>query len=221
MQCLKGSSSSTAGAEKRRASRMDLQAKVVVAPFSAPGKLGKPLNTLTRDISFTGIGLLNTAEMEKESLLVIRLPRNNKPSLLVLAKVMHCRQLADNLYAIGAEYMEMLETEGNNLLDPKDAKGAKENASEKLPSAKVGAEKALKETEKSRSGEADKEGAKKEEPAEASAGEQAEAPAAEAPAASDTTAPVAPAAAKATADKVLPKPPAKSAVKSSSVAAKK
>jgi hypothetical protein len=118
IQCLKGGAGPSAGAEKRQSSRLEIQANVVVAPLTGPGKIGKPLNTLTRDISFTGIGLLNTIPMEKETLFVIRFPRLNKASLLVLAKVMHCRQLADSLYAIGAEYVEVMESE-HQALDPK------------------------------------------------------------------------------------------------------
>jgi hypothetical protein len=133
LQALKNASVAGAGSEKRRASRIEMQCKVIAVPFVSPGKPGNPISMLTRDVSFTGIGLMNTVPMEKETLFVVRLPRL-KSWMLLLTKVMHCRPLADNLYAIGAEYVEELRTESTLPVDPKaKLEAAKKEATQPAP----------------------------------------------------------------------------------------
>jgi hypothetical protein len=93
--------------EKRRATRMELQSKVVVAPVNN-GVIGTAFCDLTRDISLTGMGLLQSVAMNRDQHLVVRLPRGAKKALFVLCVVMHCRALADGLFGVGIEFVELM-----------------------------------------------------------------------------------------------------------------
>jgi hypothetical protein len=64
----------TAGHERRRSTRLDVQAQVRVIPF-ADGLLGKPFTCMTRDVSFKGLGLLQSKQAARGSQFVITLPR--------------------------------------------------------------------------------------------------------------------------------------------------
>lgn len=96
-----------AGAEKRRAARMDVQSTVVIAPLNVDGSLGKPFTAVTRNISFVGAGLLQSKSLIEGHQVVIRLPRGGtKPPMFVRSNVMHVRPLADGLYVVGIEFVD-------------------------------------------------------------------------------------------------------------------
>jgi hypothetical protein len=80
---------------------------VVVAPV-VNGVIGSAFCDLTRDISLTGMGLLQAVQMNKDQQLVVRLPRGAKKALFVLCIVMHCRALADGLFGVGVEFRELM-----------------------------------------------------------------------------------------------------------------
>lgn len=107
LDSLKGSGSTLAGLEQRRVARMEVQAKVVVAPL-VDGRLTGSFTALTRDISFRGIGLLQDLGLNPKQQFVVRLPRGNKDALLVLCTVSRCIPLADGIFAIGAEFSSVL-----------------------------------------------------------------------------------------------------------------
>jgi hypothetical protein len=103
------SATDTKGHERRTAARMEVQAQVKVMPYR-DGKTDKPFTSLTRDLSFKGIGLLQGRQSARGSQFVIELPRRNGESLAMLCTVMFCRELADGVFNIGASF--------NGVYDP-------------------------------------------------------------------------------------------------------
>jgi hypothetical protein len=95
-----------AGLEKRRAARMDVQGTVVITPLNVDGSLGKPFTALTRNISFVGVGLLQSRPLIEGQQVIVRLPRaaGGKQPMFVRCTVMHVRPLADGLYVVGVEF---------------------------------------------------------------------------------------------------------------------
>jgi hypothetical protein len=106
------------GSEKRGAARMEVQGNVVVAPLAKDGTLGKSFTALTRDISFVGVGLLQSRPLEQGQQVVLRLPRSHKPALFMLCSVMHVRPLADDLFIIGVEFINVAPVKDEAFLDP-------------------------------------------------------------------------------------------------------
>jgi len=94
---------SGAGMEKRRASRIDVQTKVHISVF-ADGKIVRSLSALSRDLSFTGVGLMTAIPLERGDTFIIQLPRQGKPPLYLVTKVMFSRAIADSLFTIGGEF---------------------------------------------------------------------------------------------------------------------
>jgi len=101
---LRGSGSPTSYAEQRQFSRMNVQAKVTVASI-VDGRAARCYMVLTQDISFGGISLMQSVELEHGSRLLVRLPRGEKPPLMMVAVVAHCKMLADGLFGIGAKFV--------------------------------------------------------------------------------------------------------------------
>lgn len=101
--------SETKGQERRGAARMDVQAQVFVQPLRE-GKMEKPFTCLTRDLSFKGIGLLQCRRSAQGSLFMVRLPRiESNPPLEMICTVMYCRELAEGLFNVGAEFNSVYE----------------------------------------------------------------------------------------------------------------
>ena len=118
VNALQAAAESGKGAEKRRAARMEVQGNVVVAPLAKDGTVGKSYTAITRDISFVGVGLLQSRPLEKGQQVVVRLPRGHKPALFMLCSVMHVRPLADGLFIIGVEFLNIAAMKDESLLDP-------------------------------------------------------------------------------------------------------
>jgi hypothetical protein len=111
---LKGSGDNLAASEKRRAARMTVTAKVNV--FLMDGnRVIKCFSALTRDISLTGVGLLQTTPLNPNQQAVVALPRAHSP-LYVTSLALHCRPLADGLLAVGMEFAELASKETSELL---------------------------------------------------------------------------------------------------------
>lgn len=99
---MKGSFNA-AGMEKRRASRIEVQSKVHISIF-ADGKIVRSLTALSRDLSFTGIGMMSAIPLERGDVFIIQLPRQGKPPIFMVTKVMFSRAIADSLFTIGGEF---------------------------------------------------------------------------------------------------------------------
>jgi len=95
-------------AEKRRATRMTVTAKIT-AHILEKGHATRSYSALARDISLTGIGLLQGVHVEQGQEVLLTLVRPHGPPLRVVAKAMHCRALADGLLAVGMEFVQVLQ----------------------------------------------------------------------------------------------------------------
>ena len=102
---LKGAAEKAGANEKRLAARMTICAKLNVYLLQN-GDLVRSFSVLTRDISITGIGLLQGIAVSGEQSVVLQLPRGLAESLCMVCRVMHCRPLADGIMAVGMEYVE-------------------------------------------------------------------------------------------------------------------
>ena len=93
----------TKGHERRTSTRMDVQAQVKVVPFK-DGRPAEPFTCMTRDVSFKGIGLLQSKQAARGSQFVITLPKRDGGSMSILCIVMYCRTLADGIFNVGATF---------------------------------------------------------------------------------------------------------------------
>lgn len=102
------------GFERRQATRVSIQSPVYVAPVIS-GRPGPVRMVLTRDLSCMGIGLMQTWTVTEDQTFIVKLPKQVKRPLFVMAKPMQCRLMAENIYAVGGEFMSLVN------LDPVDA----------------------------------------------------------------------------------------------------
>ncbi|HEX3356398.1 MAG TPA: PilZ domain-containing protein [Tepidisphaeraceae bacterium] len=107
---LKGPGGNISASEKRRAARIEVSAKINIHLFEG-SKIARSFSALSRDISLTGIGLLQTVALNpNQSGVVIALPRQHSP-LFVYCTVMQCRPLADGLLVVGLDFCELASKE--------------------------------------------------------------------------------------------------------------
>jgi hypothetical protein len=102
---LKGVAEKGGANEKRGAARMTICAKLD-AYILKDEDLLRAFSVLTRDISITGIGVLQGIAISSSQRLVLQLPRGLQEPICMVCKVMHCRPLADGIVAVGLEYDE-------------------------------------------------------------------------------------------------------------------
>lgn len=95
------------GAEKRRATRMDVKAKLIIAPVTSSG-CGQRIGMLTRDISLDGLGLLTAVPILKGQRFIALLPLSESSTLFVLSEVMYCAVAADGLFTLGCQFVKVL-----------------------------------------------------------------------------------------------------------------
>ena len=96
----------TAGNEKRIHSRFAIWVPVELAPtIPYADLLPSRFSAMMRDISFGGVGLLQSMVVPDGTEFVIRLPVEPKGLLLTLCQAMHCRMVASGLYAIGTQFV--------------------------------------------------------------------------------------------------------------------
>ena len=94
------------GSDKRGGVRMRVEQEVLVAPVAPDGSTQKAFSALTRDISHAGLGLFQRHRVPQNSTLIVRLPRANLQPLGILCKAIHVRELAEGVYAVGAEFVK-------------------------------------------------------------------------------------------------------------------
>jgi hypothetical protein len=123
VEVMRGPAVASGGAEHRRAARMTINYKIVAIVEEA-GKTMQTYTALTRDISLTGLGLLQTIKLNPPQEVILALPRNSRP-LFVVATAMHCRPLADGLLAVGLEFARLLdEKSAARIIESTRLKGA-------------------------------------------------------------------------------------------------
>lgn len=91
------------GNEKRRATRTQVRATVPIYPLGS-GAPASQVKVILQDISYMGVGLLQAFPAAPESRFLIRLPRERQEELVIMCVVKNCRELADSIYTVGAEF---------------------------------------------------------------------------------------------------------------------
>jgi hypothetical protein len=89
--------------EHRAGTRMPVDGEVLVAVVRG-GIVTESFTALARDLSYNGIGLLQRRRPPRGAQLIVQLPRRDQPPTCMLCNVAHVRQLADDLYAVGATF---------------------------------------------------------------------------------------------------------------------
>jgi hypothetical protein len=112
---LRQSGPGASAMEQRRFNRMEVQAKVAVASIGE-GNAPRCYTALTRDISFGGLGLMQSLVAEQGGRLLVRLPRGEKAALMMVCATTHCRVLADGLYGVGVEFLLEADVESSQQL---------------------------------------------------------------------------------------------------------
>ena len=74
-------------------------------------RVTRSFSAITRDISITGIGLLQSVALSINQNVIIALPRPTSTPLFVVSTVVVCKPLADGLVAVGLEFAEMASKE--------------------------------------------------------------------------------------------------------------
>lgn len=92
------------GSEKRRATRMQIQSKIQAGRL-VDGRVVQSFSLLTKDISLMGLGLIQGIRVEAGKELLVVLPRMKGEPLYMKMTIRHCRDLADNLYSVGTEFV--------------------------------------------------------------------------------------------------------------------
>jgi hypothetical protein len=92
------------GSEKRKTTRMQVQSKIQAGRL-LNGRVVQTFSLLTKDISLMGLGLIQGIQVEAGTELIVALPRMKGEPLHMKIIVRHCRDLADNLYSVGTEFV--------------------------------------------------------------------------------------------------------------------
>jgi hypothetical protein len=104
---LKSASPNPAAQELRRAPRIEVNAKVITWPLTDDGA-GAAKTMLARDISFRGVGLITGSPIPQNSKFIVGLPRGRFEPVCVICVCMHCREIADGIFVIGAQFCEVI-----------------------------------------------------------------------------------------------------------------
>ena len=114
VESLRGSGVPSDGYERRQATRVSVQTAVFAAPLVG-GRPGSVRTMLTRDLSLTGVGLIQSTPVSENEAMIVKLPKVSKRPVFVLVKPVQCRLLAESIYAIGAQFVSVVN------LPPQDA----------------------------------------------------------------------------------------------------
>jgi len=93
-------------AADRRSPRVRLSSHLSVAMWTDPSF---PLSVRVRDLSAGGIGLFHNQRIGLDEQLLIRFPRPNRQTALVLGTVVYWEPLAENLFGIGVQFERLVE----------------------------------------------------------------------------------------------------------------
>ena len=116
---LKGPNEKSAASEQRGAARMSVTAKINVHLLEN-NRVIRSFSALTRDISLTGCGLMQSVALSPNQLVILALPRPTAP-LFVISHITHCRPLADGLLSVGVEFNELASKETCDLMMKSDS----------------------------------------------------------------------------------------------------
>lgn len=108
VEALRAGAAGGRGHERRQATRIDVRTAIHVAHY----RNGVPTDdtiVMTHDISIGGIGLIQARPAEPQEMILVRLPRLNRPPLVMLGKTMFCRCLADSIYNVGVVFLRQID----------------------------------------------------------------------------------------------------------------
>lgn len=101
LAALQAEERATDAADRRRHSRIDVG--IVVRLTDVATK--REYSAMTRDISFTGISIVQSWMPAIDSQVVVSLPRKRHKFDAVRCQVLHVRDLADGLYCVGCAFV--------------------------------------------------------------------------------------------------------------------
>jgi hypothetical protein len=101
LAALQAEERATDAADRRRHSRIDIG--IVVKLVDVATK--RAYSAMTRDISFTGISLVQSWMPAINSQVVVQLPRRRNKFDAVRCQVLHVRDLADGLFCVGCGFV--------------------------------------------------------------------------------------------------------------------
>ena len=104
VKSLRSDPRSSRNLEKRIAPRVGLRSKLTIAR-KIPGSSAAPqLAVWVRDLSTSGIGIVSAEPLPMKSEFVALLPGALGESMSIVYTVVHCKEQAKNLFAIGATF---------------------------------------------------------------------------------------------------------------------
>jgi hypothetical protein len=89
--------------DRRRAARMDLQARIKIMPIYSGARLNA-MYVMVSDFSARGIAFLHSAQMTAGQQFITELPRKGGGNVELLCTVMHCDPMGHNAFTVGAEF---------------------------------------------------------------------------------------------------------------------
>jgi hypothetical protein len=98
---LKASEKARAAQERRRHTRIEIDGNVCVRDLTSNQKYG----ARTRDISFSGISIIQSKAPAAGARIVVSLPQRKSGKFDVQCTVLHVRDMADELYCVGCEFV--------------------------------------------------------------------------------------------------------------------
>lgn len=107
------------GSEKRRALRIEIESKLTMIPLQ-DGVTIHPQEVLTRDISYTGIGLLQCTRFNQGQQFILNLPRKGLKPVSMLCAAVFSSQPAKGLFIIGSEFLQELSEDRMDELESAD-----------------------------------------------------------------------------------------------------
>ena len=114
LAALQAEERATDAADRRRHSRIDIGIVIQVVDVATQ----RTYSAMTRDISFTGISIVQSAMPTLNSSVIIQLPRRRQKFDAVRCQVMHVRDLADGLFCIGCLFVAIEEAAANKPETP-------------------------------------------------------------------------------------------------------
>jgi hypothetical protein len=96
---------STGGSDKRRTTRMEVQARITLATLTSDGP-GKCFSALTRDVSMSGVGFFQHFPSELGSQFLACFPFG-KGTLVLMCTTKFCRVMAEGMFGVGAEFTSL------------------------------------------------------------------------------------------------------------------
>lgn len=99
----------SSGSEKRRFTRMEVQAQVQLATLQG-NRVTRQYTGLSRDISQAGISLIQCVAFARGEKFVAKLPCG-KEEVVMLCEATFCRPLAEGVHGVGAQFVALADQE--------------------------------------------------------------------------------------------------------------